>query len=182
MRPHRILSTLTVALVASLGFSLLAALTSSSPPEAQAALRKNVDTDYTLLRRDARSYVIGTAYRGWTFDVHGPAKAGYRWGRVFGDVNTCLWIYEGAVTGSGATSDSCGAARIMPVSEFTNGQIGGSDIDGRDGGRPRLHDVRRRAPDRLRERPPLAGPGQRLGPRADVVDLRITGALALRQP
>ncbi len=124
------LITLTVALVASLGFSLLAPLTSSSPPEAQAALRKNVDTDYTLLRRDARSYVIGTAYRGWTFDAHGPAKAGYRWGRVFGDVNTCLWIYEGAVAGSGATNDSCGAARIMPVSEFTNGQIGGSDIDG----------------------------------------------------
>ncbi|CAN5274206.1 hypothetical protein BH24ACT12_BH24ACT12_05090 [soil metagenome] len=49
---------------------------------------------------------------------------------MFGDVNSCLWIYEGAVAGSGATNDSCGAARIMPVSEFTNGQVGGSDIDG----------------------------------------------------
>ncbi|MGI8985957.1 MAG: hypothetical protein ACR2GM_04065, partial [Nocardioidaceae bacterium] len=45
---------------------------------------------------------------------------------MFGDVNSCLWIYEGAVAGSGATNDSCGAARIMPVSEFTNGQVGGS--------------------------------------------------------
>jgi hypothetical protein len=44
-----------MALVTSLGLSLLAPLTSSSPPEAQAALRTNVDTDYTLLRRDARS-------------------------------------------------------------------------------------------------------------------------------
>lgn len=118
----------------ALGFAATAAVvapvaTSTAPP-AEAALRKSVTTDYTLLRRAPRSYVIGTAYRGWTFDAQGPADAGYRWGRVFGDLNTCLWIFEGAVAGSGATNDSCQAPRVMPVSEFTNGQIGGGEDDG----------------------------------------------------
>ena len=63
------------------------------------------DSDYTLLRRAPRSYVVGTAYRGWTVDVQGPADASYRWGRVFGNLNSCLWIYEGAITGD-ATADS----------------------------------------------------------------------------
>ncbi|MEJ7833308.1 MAG: hypothetical protein WKF79_10355 [Nocardioides sp.] len=133
MNPSRKPTRITRTLLA-LGFAATAAVaapvvTSTAPP-ADAALRKSVNTDYTLLRRAPRSYVIGTAYRGWTFDAHGPADAGYRWGRVFGDLNTCLWIYEGAVTGSGATSESCPAASVMPVSQFTNGQIGGGSDDG----------------------------------------------------
>lgn len=97
---------------------------------AQAAVRKQIDTDYTLLRRSPASYVIGTAYRGWTVDVHGEADGGYRWGRVFGTINTCLWTYAGAVSGDGATTDSCGAATTIPTSAFTNGQIGGGTSDG----------------------------------------------------
>ena len=105
MRPRRTALTLAVALPASLGVAVIGPETLSSPPEAQAAVRKNIDTDYTLLRRGPRSYVIGTAHRGWTVDVQGPANAGYRWGRVFGDLNMCLWTYEGATV---ATVPSAG--------------------------------------------------------------------------
>ncbi len=125
----RLVSTL-VALGVAATVTVVAPVVTSTAPPADAAVRKSVNTDYTLLRRGPRSYVIGTAYRGWTFDAHGPADSGYRWGRIFGNLNTCLWIYEGAVTGSGATNDSCGAAQWMPVSQFTNGQIGGGSDDG----------------------------------------------------
>ncbi|WP_328535331.1 hypothetical protein [Streptomyces sp. NBC_00344] len=97
---------------------------------AQAAVRKQVTTDYTLLRRSPASYVLGTAYRNWTVDVHGDQNNGYRWGRVFGDLNTCLWTYSGALAGDAAADDSCGAATTLPTSMFTNGQIGGSADDG----------------------------------------------------
>lgn len=107
-------------------------VSSSSPTStAEAALRKSVTSDYTLLRRGPRSYVIGTAYRGWTVDVQGNADSGYCWGRVFGDLNGCLWIYEGAVAGSGpATQSSSSTPQIWPTGLFTNGQIGGGSDDG----------------------------------------------------
>lgn len=132
MNSRRTVIAWVIALTAAFGTTFLVPVTASSPAStADAAVRKNVDTDYTLLRRAPRSYVIGTAYSGWTFDAQGPADAGYRWGRVFGDLNTCLWIYEGAVTGSGAATQSCSdTPRTMPVDEFTNGQIGGSADDG----------------------------------------------------
>ncbi|QNA77594.1 hypothetical protein C8250_042720 [Streptomyces sp. So13.3] len=97
---------------------------------AQAAVRKQVTSDYTLLRRAPASYVIGTAYRNWTVDVHGDQNNGYRWGRVYGDLNTCLWTYSGALSGTAPVADSCGAATTMPTSQFTNGQIGGGTSDG----------------------------------------------------
>lgn len=99
-------------------------------PAAEAAVRKTITTDYTLLRRAPSSYVIGTAYRGWTDDVHGDGVDGYRWGRVYGDLNTCLWTYSGAVTGSTPINDSCSGATTYPTSWFTNGQIGGGTDDG----------------------------------------------------
>lgn len=99
-------------------------------PAAEAAVRKQVTSDYTLLRRSPHSYVIGTAYRNWTVDVHGEQNDGYRWGRIYGDLNACLWIYAGAVAGSVSIDDSCGAATTLPTSLFTNGQIGGSTDDG----------------------------------------------------
>lgn len=100
-------------------------------PQAQAALRQSVTTDYTLLRRGPHSYVTGTAYRDWTFDVQGVASEGYRWGRVYGDLNTCIWIYDGAVSGSTPAADTCpDTDRVMPESQFTNGQIGGGADDG----------------------------------------------------
>lgn len=75
--------------------------------------------------------MIGTASRDWIFDAQGEADASYQWGRVFGDLNTCLWIYEGAVAGDGSTSQSCSdTPQIMPVSLFINGQIGGGSDDG----------------------------------------------------
>src|SRR5680860_436609 len=84
-------------------------------PQAEAALRQSVTTDYTLLRRGPHSYVIGTAYRGWTVDIQGVASEGYRWGRVYGDLNACLWIYDGAVSGSTPTADACRHTdRIIP--------------------------------------------------------------------
>ncbi len=103
---------------------------SGQAPSAEAAIRKQVDTDYTLLRRGPRSYVVGTAYRDWTADVHGEQDSGYRWARVYGTLNTCLWIYSGAISGSQTIDDSCPSANWMPVSQFTNGQIGGSADDG----------------------------------------------------
>lgn len=123
---------LVLAVTAAFGTTFLVPVSSSSPAStAEAAIRKTVNTDYTLLRRAPRSYVIGTAYRGWTVDVQGEADASYRWGRVFGDLNGCLWIYEGAVEGSGSATQSCSdTPAIYPVSLFTNGQIGGGSDDG----------------------------------------------------
>lgn len=43
----------------------------------------------------------------------------------------CLWTYEGAMSGSGSATQSCSSTpKIMPVSPFTNGQIGGGANDG----------------------------------------------------
>ena len=129
--PRRLLALLTglLAVTATLVVIPLAG-GGTLAPQADAALRKNVTSDYTLLRRGPRSYVIGTAYRDWTVDVHGPQDAGYRWARVFGNLNSCLWIYAGAIEGSGATNDSCGAAAVMSTSTFTNGQISSGADDG----------------------------------------------------
>ncbi|MFF1836459.1 hypothetical protein ACFVXE_19960 [Streptomyces sp. NPDC058231] len=110
--------------------AVTAVLATGMAPTADAAVRKHVTTDYTLLRRGPHSYVIGTAYRDWTADVHGDQSGGYRWARVFGDINTCLWIYGGAVEGDAAADVSCGAATTMSTDTFTNGQIGGSADDG----------------------------------------------------
>jgi hypothetical protein len=97
---------------------------------ADAAVRKHVDTDYTLLRRSPASYVIGTAYRGWTADIQGPASGGYRWAHVYGTINECLWIYGGAVAGTTPHDNACGSARTWSTSEFTNGQISSGASDG----------------------------------------------------
>ncbi|MFD3762014.1 hypothetical protein [Streptomyces sp. NPDC058622] len=99
-------------------------------PSAEAAARKHVSADYTLLRRAPHSYVLGTAYRNWTVDVQGEQSGGYRWGRVHGDLNACLWTFAGAVAGSASAANSCGSATTLPTSQFTNGQIGGSADDG----------------------------------------------------
>lgn len=133
MVPRRTALALVITMIATFAITLVGSTGSTPSATAEAALRKAVDSDYTLLRRAPRSYVIGTAYRGWTVDVQGPADASYRWGRVFGDLNSCLWIYEGAVTGDGSANQSCSAdPEVMPVSEFTNGQIGGGADDGAD--------------------------------------------------
>ncbi|MDQ3715978.1 MAG: hypothetical protein M3381_08180 [Actinomycetota bacterium] len=132
MRSRRTIIALVLSLIAAFGTTFLVPVSSSSPMStAEAALRKSVTSDYTLLRRGPRSYVIGTAYRGWTVDVQGNADSGYRWGRVFGDLNGCLWIYEGAVVGSGPATQSCSSTpQIWPTGLFTNGQIGGGSDDG----------------------------------------------------
>lgn len=103
----------------------------SGGPAAEAAVRKHVDPTYTLLRRSPASYVVGTAYKGWTADIQQSPLRGYRWGRIFGTVNMCLWIYSGAVSGSGAADQSCPTTgRSLSTSVFTNGQIGGGASDG----------------------------------------------------
>lgn len=132
MRPRRSVLLMVLAMSVALGVTFIVPLATSVPAStAEAAVRKTVTSDYTLLRRGPRSYVIGTAYRGWTVDAQGPADAGYRWGRVFGDLNGCLWIYEGVLTGSAAATQSCSQpGEIWPVTLFTNGQIGGSETDG----------------------------------------------------
>ncbi|MET7931183.1 hypothetical protein ABZT43_46515 [Streptomyces sp. NPDC005349] len=85
---------------------------------------------HTLLRRSPVSYVVGTAYRGWTVDIQGDPQGGYRWGHIYGDLNSCLWIYDGAASGDEAHANECGDPVTMPTSEFTNGQIGGGTSDG----------------------------------------------------
>lgn len=87
-------------------------------------------SDYTLLRRAPSSYVIGTAYRRWTVDVQGASSGAYSWGRVFGDLNSCLWTYAGALSGSAATTQSCSAAQSISTGVFTNGQISSGVSDG----------------------------------------------------
>jgi hypothetical protein len=107
-------------------------VTSVMQPFAEAAERKQVTTDHTLLRRGPHSYVLGTAYRDWTVDVQQEALQGYRWGRVFGDLNMCLWVFQDAVAGNGSVAESCDSAnRIMPDSQFSSAIGGGAD-DGAD--------------------------------------------------
>lgn len=121
------------ALVGALAVTTLLVLpmTGNRAPQAEAALRQSVTTDYTLLRRGPSSYVLGTAYRGWTVDIQQEPSGGYRWGHVYGDLNACLWIYDGAVSGSTPTADACRHTdRIIPEWMFTNGQIGGGTDDG----------------------------------------------------
>jgi len=132
MRPPRTVVTFVLAMTVALGVTFVVPLASSTPTSsaAEAALRKSVTSDYTLLRRAPASYVIGTAYRGWTVDIQGPAESGYRWGRIFGDLNACLWIYAGAVAGSGSANESCQDAATMPTSAFTNGVISPGADDG----------------------------------------------------
>lgn len=134
MRSRRTNVLLILVVTTAFGIALIGpigATSGSSSSTAAAAVRKTVDSDYTLLRRGPRSYVVGTAYRGWTVDVQGPADASYRWGRIFGDLNRCLWIYEGAVTGDGSATESCSSSpEVMPTTDFTNGQIGGGSDDG----------------------------------------------------
>ncbi len=70
---------------------------------------------------------------GWFFGprLRAPGgSGGYRWGRVYGDLNACLWTFSGAVAGSATAADGCGTAATLPTSVFTNGQIGGSADDG----------------------------------------------------
>jgi len=132
MRPRRIVLGLVVTLTAALGVTLVGPLSSAPSSTSDAAIRKTVTSDYALLRRAPRSYVLGTAYDGWSFDAQGPAEAGYRWGRVFGDLNVCLWISERALAGDGSATQSCRGAGVIPVAVFTNGQIGGDEDDGAD--------------------------------------------------
>jgi len=119
-----------------LGLLTVAATTTVAVPlagqaqTAHAAVRKHVNTDYTLLRRSPASYVIGTAYRGWTADIQGPPSGGYRWAHVYGTLNECLWIYGGAVAGTAAHGNECGDARTWSTSEFTNGRISSGASDG----------------------------------------------------
>lgn len=116
-------------------------------------------SDYTLLRRAPSSYVIGTAYRRWTVDVQGASSGAYSWGRVFGDLNSCLWTYAGALSGSAATTQSCSAAQSLSTGVFTNGQIssgvGRYKLD--PGCRRRLRHLQRGANHRLRQRASVAG-------------------------
>ncbi|MFB7165137.1 hypothetical protein [Streptomyces sp. NPDC056242] len=123
-------AALTAALAAAAAALGLALPYTGGVPTAQAAVRKHVDSDYTLLRRSPASYVIGTAYRGWTVDIQGDPQGGYRWGHIYGDLNSCLWIYDGAASGDEAHANECGDPVTMPTSEFTNGQIGGGASDG----------------------------------------------------
>lgn len=154
-RRRKALTAVLVAVAAG-----LAVPATGGTPTAHAAVRKHVDTDYTLLRRAPASYVIGTAYRDWTADIHGDQQDGYRWARVYGNLNKCLWIYSGAVSGDEAIAASCGDPVTMQTSEFTNGQIGGGTSDGATvmtAASTRLCHVRRHSHHRVRQRPPVGG-------------------------
>ena len=115
----------------SAGVLALSLLSSIAP--AQAALRKAIEPDYTLLRRGPHSYVLGTGYRGWTVDVQDAASEAYRWGHVYGSLDTCLWIFEGSVPAGGAeVPDACRHHdRILPDADFSSAIYGGAD-DGAD--------------------------------------------------
>jgi hypothetical protein len=101
-------------------------------PLAEGAERKRVDSDYTLLRRSPSSYVLGTAYHDWMVDVQQETSGAYQWGRVHGDLNTCLWVFAGALAGGGPVADTCDHDhRVIPESEFSS-KIGGGTDDGED--------------------------------------------------
>lgn len=112
---------------------VLALSLASNIAPAQAALRKAIEPDYTLLRRGPHSYVLGTGYRGWTVDVQDAASEAYRWGHVYGSLDTCLWIFEGSVPAGGAeVPDACRHQdRILPDADFSSAIYGGAD-DGAD--------------------------------------------------
>ncbi len=131
MNPRRTIGTLVLAITLAVGISIVVPLSSPSSSTADAAVRKNVTSDYTLLRRSPASYVIGTAYRGWTVDVQGPSSRGYSWGRVFGDLSGCLWTFANALSGSAAATPSCSAdPQTISTALFTNGQISSGVADG----------------------------------------------------
>ncbi len=113
----------------ALGVSLIAL--AAAP--AGAALRKTIEPDYTLLRRGPHSYVLGTGYRGWTVDVQDAASEAYRWGHVYGSLDACLWIFEGAVRAGGEeVPDACRHDdRVLPDAAFASAIYGGAD-DGAD--------------------------------------------------
>jgi len=104
----------------------------TDPAPAEAALRKQVVTDYVMLRSAPGSYAVGTAYRGWTVDVQQEAVNSFRWGHVYGTLNTCLWLSQaGLPEGGASTADACRhTGRTLSTSEFTNGMIGGTETDG----------------------------------------------------
>jgi hypothetical protein len=125
---HRLLRLLLATL--AIAFVAIPTIQATSP--AQAAERKQVGTDYTLLRRGPHSYVLGTAYRGWNVDVQQAPSGGYWWGHVYGDLNTCLWIHQDAVTGGSSVAEACDSEhRVIPESQFASAIGGGSD-DGAD--------------------------------------------------
>ncbi len=97
------------ALIGALAATTLLVLpmTGDRAPRAEAALRQQVATDYTLLRRGPHSYVTGAAYRGWTFDVQGvPPRA------TAGGASTAT-----STPASGSTTELCREAhpQVTPV-------------------------------------------------------------------
>jgi hypothetical protein len=124
--------------VMALGVAATAiALTAVMPATGSAGERKHVTTDYTLVRSGPHQYVVGTAYRGDTVDVQQEQSGGYRWGRVYGNVNMCAWTFGGALSQGPTTPDVCRHEAPRAVEGFTNGQIG-SNPAGNDGAPARV--------------------------------------------
>ena len=98
---------------------------------------RQVTSDFTLLRSARGSYMIGTAYKGWSVRIDGGQQT-YTWARVGGNLNRCFWIfYNATAPGGRSMSKPCGAPREYPSGEefkrrFTNGMIG-SNAQGNDG-------------------------------------------------
>jgi hypothetical protein len=118
---------------AALGVAATAiALVAAVPATSIAGERKQVITDYTLVRNGPHQLVIATAYRGDTVDVQQEQSGGYRWGRVHGGIDICAWTFGGALSQGPATQDACRHDPPRSVEGFTNGQIG-SNPAGNDG-------------------------------------------------
>jgi hypothetical protein len=101
----------------------------TAAPASAAPTARHVDSDYTLLRSAPASFVVGTAYKGWSIRDEGNQGA-YAWARVGGNLRHCLWIYRNATAKGGRlVAGSCGAPRAYPSGSefrrrFTNGMIG----------------------------------------------------------
>lgn len=109
----------TVLAAVAMGVGAAATMAES----AGAGERKTVNSDYTLVRSDPGSYVIGTAFRGDPVDVQQDASSGYRWGMVY-RLGVCAWTADTALAQGSSTADVCRHDPPRSVSGFTNGQVG----------------------------------------------------------
>jgi hypothetical protein len=75
------------------------ALTSAgiaAAPSASAATRETICADNLYVRDAPRGHMIGTLYRGETFDVERYSPSGaYAYGMAYGDVKRHGWVQRG---------------------------------------------------------------------------------------
>jgi hypothetical protein len=96
-------------------------------PASAGTSHRSVGVAYTLLRSAPSSWVVGTAYQGWSYEEKARDRS-YAWARIGGDLHACLWIFRSRKAGTNGrdVSGECGPAHKWDhqefVSTFTDGR------------------------------------------------------------